>query len=371
MSTAPIRTAVIGYGLAVRVFHCPFISAVPGLALTGIAQRTGDTAAAAYPNATIFRTPEDAFLDPAIDLIVIATPNTTHTELTAAALRAGKHVVVDKPLATSSADARDLIDLAASEKRILAPFHNRRYDGDFLTVKKLLTEGTLGRVTHIMSRFDRFRPIQRPGTWKETGGLLNGMLFDLGPHLVDQAIALFGPPDRITASDRRERDHTDIDDAFNIVLDYANPSFNGVPLGKPLRYTCEASMLAADPSPRFQVQGTLGAYTKRGVDPQEPTILNTPQRPPIMGSPQPWLPEPESSWGTLFVATKTTEPIELSTQLLPTETGDYRRFYANVRDAIHGAAPLAIPAEDAFKTLRLLELAIESSHHCRTLDVHF
>jgi scyllo-inositol 2-dehydrogenase (NADP+) len=222
-----------------------------------------------------------------------------------------------------------------------------------------------------MSRFDRFRPIQRPGTWKETGGLLNGMLFDLGPHLVDQAIALFGPPDRITASDRRERDHTDIDDAFNIVLDYANPSFNGVPLGKPLRYTCEASMLAADPSPRFQVQGTLGAYTKRGVDPQEPTILNTPQRPPIMGSPQPWLPEPESSWGTLFVATKTTEPIELSTQLLPTETGDYRRFYANVRDAIHGAAPLAIPAEDAFKTLRLLELAIESSHHCRTLDVHF
>jgi predicted dehydrogenase len=369
MSSTPIRSAVLGYGLAGRVFHCPFVSAVPGFELTTILQRTGNTAADAYPHARIIRDPEDAFADPSIDLIIIATPNETHTELATRALNAGKHVVVDKPLAPTSADARTLIDLAAKKGLILAPFHNRRFDGDFLTVRKLLREGTLGRVVQIYSRFDRFRPIQRPGTWKETGGQPNGILYDLGPHLLDQAVALFGLPDRITAEDREERDKTDIDDAFNVTLHFDNPSFEGKPIGRPVRYTCEATLLAAEPSPRFTVHGTNGTYTKRGVDPQEPAINTGGARPPQLGSPELWFPEPQSAWGNLTVCTKPTEPVELSTKPFPTETGDYRLFYANVRDAIRGESALAVPSEAGYINLRLLELAVESSKSRRTLDV--
>jgi scyllo-inositol 2-dehydrogenase (NADP+) len=357
----PIRTAVIGFGLAGRVFHAPFVSAVPGLELSAIVQRRGDEAALAYPHARILRSVEAAFEDPAIDLIVVATPNDTHFDLASRALRAGKHVVIDKPFATSSLQARELIDLARPLGKVLAPFHNRRYDGDFLTVKKLLAEGTLGRVVTIESRFDRFRPLQRPNTWKETNGLLNGLLFDLGPHLVDQALALFGPPSSITASIRCERDQTDIDDAFDLILEFPGDS------GQSVRFGCHATMLAADPGPRFTLHGTHGSYRKFGLDPQESALHNG-ARPPVLGSPTPWLPEPESSWGTLKLATERTEPVQFSTAPLPTVTGDYRQFYAGVRDAILGLAPLPIPTEDGYRVIRLLELARESSERRMTID---
>lgn len=368
MST-PIRTAVLGYGLAGRVFHCPFVSAVPGLELTAIVQRRGDEAHAAYPQARILRSADEAFADPSIDLIVVGTPNITHTELATAALKADKHVVVDKPLAPTSSEARTLIELATNQGRILAPFHNRRFDGDFLTVKKLLAEGTIGRVAEIVSRFDRFRPIKRPNSWKEEGGQFSGVLYDLGPHLFDQAVALFGVPDRITATVRHDRDNTDVDDAFVATLDYDNVRLNGQPTGHALHYECRATMLGAAPQPRFIVNGTNGSYVKRGVDPQEPAILNTPARPPRMDSPDPWLPEPEAAWGTLTICTQQQEPVQVHSTQFQTETGDYRRFYANVRDAILGKAELAIPSEAGFINLRLLELAAESHKQRRTLDV--
>ena len=365
MPTEPIRTAVLGYGLAGRVFHCPFVHAVPGLELSAIVVGNPDraaAAAAAYPSARIVATAAEAFADPAIDLIVVGTPNDTHVELATAALKAGKHVVVDKPLAGSSADARSLITLASAQKKLLAPFHNRRHDGDFLTVRKLLADGTLGRVVQVLSHYDRFRPLQRPNTWKESGAG-NGLLFDLGPHLVDQAVALFGSPTHITASVRRDRDKTDIEDAVDIAFDF---TVNG----RGLRYECHATMLAADPAPRFRVHGTHGSYTKTGLDPQEAALLGG-ARPPTLGSQEPWLPEPESAWGTLTLATERKEPVQLERTKYPTVTGDYRQFYANVRDAILGIAPLAIPAEDAFRTIRLLELALQSSAEARTLPVDF
>ena len=370
MSVPPIRTAVLGFGLAGKVFHCPFITAVPGLELTAIVQRTGDTAAHAYPSARILRSPEEAFGDPAIDLIVVGTPNETHFALAAAALRAGKHVVVDKPITSTASEARELIDLATRQKHILAPFHNRRFDGDFLTVKKLLAEGTLGRIVTVESRFDRFRPAQRPGTWKESAGPSTGLLVDLGPHVADGALALFGAPARITASVRRDRDTTAIDDAFDIALDYDLPS-GDLPSGHGLRYTCAATMLAAEPAPRFQLNGTRGSYTKYGVDPQEPTLLGGNVKVPPVGSPQPWLPEPEAAWGSLTLPRDPADPASLTRTPYPTVPGDYRLFYANVRDAILGIAPLAIPAEDGFRTLRLLDLARQSSEERRTLDVTF
>ncbi|HEX4156154.1 MAG TPA: Gfo/Idh/MocA family oxidoreductase [Acidobacteriaceae bacterium] len=366
MAPTPLRTAVLGYGLAGKVFHCPFVSAVPGLELSLIVQRKGDEAAQAYPEARILRSAEEAIADPAIDLIVIATPNNTHFDLASCALKAGKHVVVDKPITSSAKQARALATLAAQQHRLLIPFHNRRWDGDFLTLRRLLAEGALGRVVEIVSRFDRYRPLQRPGTWKEQGGPSTGLLFDLGPHLVDQALALFGPPARITASLRNDRDTTEIDDAFDLILDYDRH-------GLALRYACHATMLAADPSPRFLVHGTLGSYRKSGVDPQEPTLVSTSRRPPLLGSPEseadPWLPEPDSAWGTLTLAPDLSQPTQLVHSPYPTVPGDYRCFYANVRDAIRGDASLAVTAEDGYRTLRLLDLARQSSAEHRTLPV--
>ena len=368
MSASPIRVAVLGYGLAGRVFHCPFISAVPGLELAAIAFRTpesaernGPQATKDYPATKILNALDAAFDDPNIDLIVVATPNDTHFELASRALRSGKHVVVDKPITGTSAEARELITLATQQGKLLAPFHNRRFDGDFQTLRQLITANTMGRIVHISSHFDRFRPVQRPGSWKETAGQSNGLLFDLGPHLIDQALALFGLPKTITASVRHERDVTAIDDAFDVVLEYEIKT-------KSLRYECHATMIAAANAPRFHINGTHGSFVKYGLDPQEQALKDE-AHPPQLGAPGDWLGEPEPAWGTLTVAPDPSEPATLQQTKIPTIHGDYRLFYANVRDAIQGAAPLIIPAEDAFRTIKLLELALQSSREQRTLPV--
>jgi scyllo-inositol 2-dehydrogenase (NADP+) len=362
----PIRTAVLGYGFAGRIFHSPFVHAVPGLELSAIVQRHGDNAAADYPGTRILRSVDEAFGDSAIDLIVVATPNDSHVEMARRALEAGKHVVVDKPIAGTSAEALELITLARKQGRLLAPFHNRRFDGDFLTVRKLVSEGRLGRVTLVNAHFDRFRPMQRANTWKEVGGAANGLLFDLGPHLVDQALALFGVPKWITASVRQERDVTAIEDAFDIALEFARPGEGA----RGIRYECHASMLAAEPAPRFRVQGTLGSYVKSGLDPQEAALLGG-ARPAELGSGEPWLPEAEAAWGTLTTAADPAEPTKLERGKLPTEVGDYREFYANVRDAIRGEAGLVVSPEDGYRSIRLLELALQSSDQNHTLPVVF
>ncbi len=365
MST--IRTAVIGYGLAGRIFHAPFVSAIPGLELAAIVTNSRrEQALRDFPAAKVVPTPEELFADPSLDLIVIGTPNDTHFDLASRALAAGKHVVLDKPFTNDAPSSRNLVELSRTHNRVLAPFHNRRFDNDFLTVSKLISEGTLGRINQVISHYDRFRPLPRPNTWKEVGTAGGGILYDLGPHLVDQPLALFGAPQHITASVRRDRDQTDINDAFSIVLHYNRPD------GHHLLYECHATMLAADPAPRFRVHGTHGSYTKYGLDPQEAALLGG-AKPPRLDDPTAptWLPEPESAWGKLILATERTEPVQLKTEAYPSVTGDYRRFYVQVRDAILGTAPLAIPTEDGYRAIRLLDLALQSSHERRTLEVTF
>jgi scyllo-inositol 2-dehydrogenase (NADP+) len=354
-----IGVAVIGFGLAGRVFHAPFVNAVPGLKLEAIVQRRGDEAAEAYPEARILRSVEEALADPSIQLIVVGTPNETHFDLAKRVLEAGKHVVIDKPFATTSAQARELIDLAASRNLVLAPYHNRRWDGDFLTLRKLLDRKAIGRVVTFESHFDRFRPIPREATWKEAGSAANGMLFDLGPHLVDQVLSLFGTPKSITASVRKDRDATQIEDAFDITLHYDR-----------LLAHCRASILACDAAPRFLIHGTQGSFKKYGLDPQEPALVGGAKVPP-MGDAKEWLAEPESAWGTLTVAPNPAEPGTLTRTPVKTELGDYRGYYANVRDAINGKAQLEVKPEDAYRVIRLLEMARESSSEGRTLPVKF
>ena len=351
-----VETAVVGFGLAGRVFHAPFVSAVPGLRLNGIVQRRGDEAVKAYPDARVLRSLDEALADEAVRLIVVATPNETHFPLARQALEAGKHVVIDKPFAATSAEARQLIDLAKAKGLVLAPFHNRRWDGDFLTIKKLLTELALGRVVTFESHFDRFRPLPRAGTWKEAESAANGLLMDLGPHLVDQCLALFGVPEEITASVRRDRDTTGIEDAFDITLHYPQ-----------LLAHCRSSMIACDAAPRFLLHGTRGSFKKFGVDPQEPALLAGAKVPP-MGAGD-WLPESKEAWGTLTVAPDPAEPGQLERTRVETERGDYRGFYASVRDAILGVAPLQVSSEDGYRVVRLLEMARESSAAGRTVAV--
>jgi predicted dehydrogenase len=348
---------IIGFGLAAKVFHAPFVSAVPGLRLVAFVERKSDEAHKAYPATKTVRTVEELIADPEIELVVVATPNETHYRLAKQCLTAGKHVVIDKPFAGKSAEAAELIEIARRKGVLVAPFHNRRWDGDFLTVKKILADGSLGRLVTFESHFDRYRPIQREGTWKEASDPANGLLMDLGPHLVDQALALFGMPKTITASVRTDRDKTDIEDAFDICLGYDR-----------LLAWCRSSMVACDASPRFLLHGTAGSYKKYGLDPQEPALVGGAKVPRI-GEPGEWLPEDEKHWGTLTVAPVLADPGTLVVKKLETVPGDYREFYANVRDAVAGRAELAVPSSAGFEVVRLLELARISSSEGRRVKV--
>ncbi len=247
---------------------------------------------------------------------------------------------------------------------LVIPFHNRRYDGDFLTVKKLLADDAVGRLVTFETNMDRFRPLPREHKWKESEDPTHGMLFDLGPHLLDQILALFGAPEAITASVRSDRDQTAIEDAFNITLHYTRPN------GKSLRASASASYLACETSPRFLMHGTRGSFRKYGLDPQEATLESGGKLPP-MGSPEPWLQEPANFWGTLTVAPDPAVPTTLVTTRLETQPGDYRNYYAQVRDAILGVAPAPLTAEDGYRVIKLMELARESSTRRCTLPVTF
>jgi predicted dehydrogenase len=377
MADREIGVGVIGYGLGGSVFHAPFISAVPGLRLAAIMQRTGDAAARAYPATRIARSLDEILADKSIELAVVSTPNETHFVLAKRVLEAGKHVVIDKPFAATSEEARELGQLAHSKGLLAIPFHNRRWDGDFQTVRKLLQQGAIGRLVTFESHFDRFRPIPRENTWKEAENPANGMLFDLGPHLVDQVLALFGAPDAITASVRADRDETAIEDAFDITLHYpgkpGSPASNlaGVEKnGKGMLAHCRTSYLACDNAPRFLLHGTKGSFKKHGLDPQEPALVGG-AKVPVLGSKEVWLQEKESAWGKLTVAPVPADPAMLVEHHVKTEPGDYRGFYANVRDAILGKAEPAVTPEDGYRVTKLLEMARASSKSGCTLKIKF
>jgi scyllo-inositol 2-dehydrogenase (NADP+) len=344
--TQPIRSAVIGFGLGGRVFHTAFIDAVPGLELAAIVQRRGDEAATAYPDVKIYRSTEEMLADETIQLVAVTTSNQTHFELGRQSLLAGKHTVIDKPFTLTSAEAAELIAIASEQKLVLSAFQNRRWDGDFRTIRDLISRSVLGRLVVFESHYDRFRVEPRVDGWKESGLPGGGMLYDLGTHIIDQALTLFDLPDTITADIRIDRDGGLTDDAFDIRLGYPR-----------LTVLLRASMTAAIPGARFTLHGTNGSFVKHGIDPQEDAIK---ARLPI-GTPG-WGDEAESLWGTLKLADGTESRIR-------TQPGDYRCYYANVRDAILGDAPIAVPATDAWRTARIIELARQSAAEGRTLPV--
>jgi predicted dehydrogenase len=335
-----IDVGLIGFGFAGRTFHAPVISAVDGLRLAAILQRHGSEAERAYPAARVVRSLDELLAIDTLQLIVIATSNTSHFELAKHSLQAGRHVVVDKPFTTTYAEAAELVSIAQKRQRIISVYQNRRWDGDFLTVQRLLAEDKLGRVVLYESHFDRFRPHVRD-VWRERPEPGSGLLFDLGPHLIDQTMLLFGIPESITADIRIEREGARTDDTFDLVLRYPK-----------MRALLRAGVLVSTPTPRFAIQGTQGGYLKYGLDPQE-DALKRGEKP----SSEFWGYEAPERWGTLLQ----TQGDSFVKEQLPTMPGDYRQYYANVRDAILGKAPLAVTPESALNVMRALELAGESS----------
>jgi predicted dehydrogenase len=345
--TEPIRCGVIGFGLAGRVFHSAVIDATEGLELSGIVQRSGNAAQQAYPRVAVYPS-LDAMLEQAtLDVVVVATPNDTHVPMAEECLRAGKHVVVDKPVAVSSSEAASLLGVARETGRRVFVYHNRRWDGDFLTVQQLLQQskngdGKLGTVRTFESHFDRFRPTPKTGAWREETGHGNGILLDLGSHLGDQALVLFGLPTALWGDVRSERVGSNVDDAFDLRLYYSE-----------ITVWLRSTSLSPLPAVRFLVEGTQGSYRKDNLDPQEDAL-----RAGDLFKSKPWGVDPESAWGAI-----TTLDADGATQhtTVPTLPGDYRGFYANVRDTLLGKAEQAVTLVDAWRVLRLLEWARESS----------
>jgi predicted dehydrogenase len=342
-----IRVGLIGFGMSGRVFHAPLISSVEGLELAAVLERTTSAAAARYPGIATCRDLDRLLADDSIPLIVVATPNRTHFEIAERAIDAGKHVIVDKPVAPRSVSIAQLIALARKRNVLLIPFHNRRWDGDFLTVRKILADGALGRLVHYTSRFDRWRPRNPPGReWTEDPEQA-GVLLNLGPHLVDQALLLFGLPLAVGAEVLRERDGQGANDSFTMRLRYPG-----------LIATLASNYLSLPAGPRFHLRGVRGNYWKHGLDPQEAALNSVARIPP--GA---WGEEPRKDWGMLHV------DVEGGTVTRPVETlpGDYRRFYTGVRDAIRNNTDPPVSALDAWRAARIFEWAVQSSEEHREI----
>jgi predicted dehydrogenase len=340
-----IRVGLVGFGLGGRVFHAPLISSVEGLELAAVVERTTSQAAERYPGISTFRSLDELLADSSIDLIVVTTPSGTHFEVARQVIEAGKNLIVDKPMAVSSAEIKQLMELAAARKVLLAPFHNRRWDSDFQTIQKLLHEGSLGRLVHLESAFDRWSPGTTRRPWKDDPAQGGGILLDLGTHLADQALVLFGKPEAVNAVIGRERDGHGSDDSFSLHLRY--PALS-VALG--------ANCLSSLERPRFHLRGTRGNFRKKGLDPQE-AALNKITR---ITDPA-WGQEPVAKWGLLSVDVDG----GMVTRPLTPIPGDYRLYYAGIRDALLGKAPAPVTALDAWRVARLLEWAKESSEKRR------
>lgn len=343
-----MKVGLIGYGMAGQVFHAPVIAAIPSLRLTKVVERRGQTSRERYPWVEVVREAATLFEDQAIELVVVATPNSSHFELARQALLAGKHVVVDKPFTLTSEQAQELIDLARQRNKVVSVFQNRRWDGDFQTVRQIVKQGCLGRLVEYESHFDRFRNTFSPErAWRETIGPGSGVLFDLGSHLIDQAQVLFGLPRRVTADIRSQREAGKADDQFELILHYDH-----------LKATLKAGLLVRQPGPRFALHGTEGSFVKYGVDPQEEALKRgrSPREPE-------WGMEPEAQWGIL-----NTQIGGLHFQgKIETGQGCYSAYYENVYQAIRGEAELMVKPEEARNTIRLIELAVQSNAEQRTV----
>ena len=344
MSIKPIKTAIIGYGFSAKTFHLPFITNLAEFELSAICSSQGAAVKHDWPGVSHFTAPAELLAQSDAELVIITAPNDVHFSLTQAALQCHKHVIIEKPFVTSVADGEALIALAERQQKILSVYHNRRWDSDFLTVKKLINSGRLGQLKSYESHFDRFRPQVRQ-RWRETASDGGGILYDLGPHLIDQAIHLFGLPEGLTAQCLVMREGSNNVDYFDIVLHYPD---------KQVRL--HADLFSAGPNPRFSLKGSGGSFSKWGLDPQEARLIGG-----ILPTAENWADEQPEDYGILYQAD--------AEQSVRSERGGYQTYFKAMARAIRKNKPVPVSAIDALESIRLIELAMESSRLGQTLPL--
>ncbi|TDQ17273.1 putative dehydrogenase [Algoriphagus boseongensis] len=333
---SPIRTALVGYGSVAEKMHAPLLEVCPDLDFVAVVERNGNRCQQKFPGVQTFRSLEELLEADVADLICITTPNEFHFPMAKQCIAKRKHVVVDKPVTIHSWEAAELEQLAKENQVVLSVFHNRRFDGDFRTLQKIVKEETLGRLVYLESHFDRFRP-QVSENWREKEVPGNGITYDLGVHLIDQIVLLFGKPKSIFADIQKQRTHAVADDYFDISLFY--PGFKA-------RVT--ASVLASVPTPKFILMGEKGSYQKYFLDVQEQAFKEG-KKPEGKN----WGVDPEERWGKLY--------LENETIPYPTLNGDYRIFYQNVADAILRNTPLQVTLNQTITVLKLIEASFTSA----------
>jgi len=347
MTDDTIGVGLAAFGMSGRVFHAPLLKNNPHFQIRRVMERTKNEAIKFLSGIPVSRSFEELLSDPSVQVILVNTPDSSHYDLAKKSLEAGKHVVVEKPFTQTSAQAEELIALAGRVRRVLTVFQNRRWDGDFLTIQKVLREGVLGRLVDYEAHWDRYRNFIQEGTWKERIDSGAGLLQNLGPHLIDQALLLFGLPEAVTAHLRVVRTGGSVSDWYQLRLHYPNV---GVALS--------SSYLAREASPRFVLHGTLGSFVKHGIDPQEQALAAG----GVLGLAGCGA-ETEAAWGML-TAEGTSEKRKVET--LP---GNYMAFYDNLYDCIARGGEMAVKPEEAANVIRIIEAAQKSDAEGRTVPI--
>ena len=344
-----INAALVSFGMSGKVFHAPFLATNPQYKLVGSWERSTKNIEAAYPGTKSFNSYEELLADASIDLVIVNSPNDTHFEYAKSALLAGKHVVVEKAFTVTSKEAEDLDTLAKSKELKLAVYHNRRYDADFLTLQKLIQEGEIGTLQDVQISFERYRTTLSPKKHKESVTPGAGLLYDLGPHLVDQAILLSGMPLAVFADIRITRKVSIIDDYFTLILYY--PSH---------RITLTSGMLFMTEGPGYKVYGTKGCFIKNRSDIQEAELIAG----KLPNSPG-WGAEAPSDYGTLYTDMNGI----ITNKVIPSIPGNYGLFYDKLADAILNNGPLPTTAAEGTNIIRVLEAARNSAFNKRVVGV--
>ena len=338
----PVVTGLASYGMSGSLFHAPFISINTGFDLKFIVERTKNNSKERYPDAVILRSFDELIGEPEVELVVVNTPDVTHYEYTKKALLAGKNVVVEKPFVFTVEEGSELIALAKEKSLMLCVYQNRRWDGDFLTIKKLLKSGTLGRVVEFNSSYQRYRNYIQPNTWKEMADNRVGITYNLGSHMVDQIFTLFGMPDAVYADIDKLRDGSAVDDYYHIQLIYPK-----------LKASLRASYLVREETPRYYIHGTEGSFVKYGIDPQE-EMLKAGVSPSVSG----WGREEEPFWGTINTNINGMH----FRGKIETINGDYGGFYNEIYDVIRNNKSSSTAASNVISVIKILEAAFESAH---------
>lgn len=342
-----IKTGIFSYGMSGKLFHCPFLHVHPNFDMVKILQRSNNSAKERYPYVEIVRTVDELLSDPDIDLIIVNTPNDTHFDFTKQALEAGKHVVVEKPFTVTVSEGKELIELAGRKNRILSVFQNRRWDGDFMTVRKVVENKLLGRLVEFESHYDRYRNFIKENTWKEDPASKTNILYDLGSHMIDQVLVLFGMPGTVYSDIRKMRTGSKVNDYFHLELAYPN-----------IKVTVKGSYLVREAGPRYTLHGTEGSFLKWGIDPQEEALLNG--NSPDAAS---WGEEPEENWGTLNTNINNLHFLGK----LETIQGNYLNYFTNIYNAIARGEELKVKPGEALDIIRVIETAEESNRLKKTI----